>query len=132
MDARQPRMRATARALYTSSTLALESGHGKLAWYYQHVPGESLDLDEVFERVLVDIGGQKLVFTIGKTGHPVEAGPHDRQVSGLQGDGFSERLRLASIRRPASRTYRSDILEQQSGNGCRRVPAPRAGTTGRP
>ena len=32
------------------------------------MPGESLDLDEVYERVLVDSGGQKLVFTIGKTG----------------------------------------------------------------
>ena len=55
-------------ALYTSSTLALNPDTGKLAWYYQHVPGESLDLDEVFERVLVDSGGQKLVFTIGKAG----------------------------------------------------------------
>jgi len=55
-------------ALYTSSTLALNPDTGKLAWHYQHVPGESLDLDEVFERVLVDSGGQKLVFTIGKAG----------------------------------------------------------------
>jgi alcohol dehydrogenase (cytochrome c) len=55
-------------ALYTSSTLALNPDTGKLVWHYQHVPGESLDLDEVFERVLVDSGGQKLVFTIGKAG----------------------------------------------------------------
>jgi alcohol dehydrogenase (cytochrome c) len=55
-------------ALYTSSTLALNPDTGKLAWHYQHVPGESLDLDEVFERVLVDSSGQKLVFTIGKAG----------------------------------------------------------------
>jgi len=58
----------TDSALYTSSTLALNPDDGKLAWHYQHVPGESLDLDEVFERVLVDSGGQKLVFTIGKAG----------------------------------------------------------------
>ena len=32
------------------------------------IPGESLDLDEVFERVLVDIGADKFVFTIGKSG----------------------------------------------------------------
>lgn len=55
-------------ALYTSSTLALNPDTGKLAWHFQHVPGESLDLDEVFERVLVDSGGRKLVFTIGKAG----------------------------------------------------------------
>ena len=41
---------------------------GKLVWYFQHAPAESLDLDEVFERVLVDIGDQKVVFTIGKAG----------------------------------------------------------------
>ena len=35
---------------------------------FQHVPGESLDLDEVFERVLVDIGAEKVVFNIGKAG----------------------------------------------------------------
>jgi len=55
-------------ALYTSSTLALHASDGSLAWYFQHVPGESLDLDTVYERVLVDSGGQNLVFTIGKDG----------------------------------------------------------------
>jgi alcohol dehydrogenase (cytochrome c) len=55
-------------ALYTSSTLALKPADGSLAWYYQHAPGEALDLDEVYERVLVDADGRKLVFTIGKAG----------------------------------------------------------------
>jgi alcohol dehydrogenase (cytochrome c) len=55
-------------ALYSSSTLALRPDDGTLAWYFQHVPGESLDLDEVYERVLVDIGDRKVVFTIGKAG----------------------------------------------------------------
>src|SRR6266704_145182 len=57
-----------AAALYSSATLALRPNDGTLAWYFQHVPGESLDLDEVYERVLVDSGSQKLVFSIGKTG----------------------------------------------------------------
>jgi alcohol dehydrogenase (cytochrome c) len=56
------------KALYTTSTVALRPNDGSLAWYFQHVPGESLDLDEVFERVLVDSGGQNLVFSIGKAG----------------------------------------------------------------
>jgi len=56
------------RALYTSSTLALDPDDGSLKWYYQHAPGESLDLDEVYERVLVDVGGDKALFTIGKPG----------------------------------------------------------------
>jgi alcohol dehydrogenase (cytochrome c) len=54
------------KALYTSSTVALDLDTGKLAWYYSHAPGEALDLDIVFERVLVDSGGQNLVFTVGK------------------------------------------------------------------
>jgi alcohol dehydrogenase (cytochrome c) len=56
------------RALYTSTTLALNASDGRLKWYYQHAPGEALDLDEVYERVLVDVGGEKVVFTIGKPG----------------------------------------------------------------
>jgi alcohol dehydrogenase (cytochrome c) len=61
-------MRTSDRALYTSSTVALRPDTGALEWYYQHSPGESLDLDEVYERVLIDIGSRKFVFTIGKPG----------------------------------------------------------------
>jgi alcohol dehydrogenase (cytochrome c) len=56
------------RALYTSTTLALNPNDGTLKWYYQHAPGEALDLDEVYERVLIDVGGEKALFTIGKPG----------------------------------------------------------------
>jgi len=56
------------RALFTSSTLALNPDTGELDWYYQHAPGESLDLDEVYERVLIDVGGERTLFTIGKPG----------------------------------------------------------------
>jgi alcohol dehydrogenase (cytochrome c) len=56
------------KALYSSSTLAIDVDTGKLKWYYQHAPAESLDLDIVFERVLVDSGGQNYVFTAGKDG----------------------------------------------------------------
>jgi alcohol dehydrogenase (cytochrome c) len=55
-------------ALYTSSTLALDPDSGRLAWYFQHAPGEALDLDEVYERVLADVGGERALFTIGKPG----------------------------------------------------------------
>jgi len=56
------------KTLYANSTVALNPENGKLVWYFQHAPGESLDLDEVFERVLVDIGDQKLSFSTGKGG----------------------------------------------------------------
>jgi alcohol dehydrogenase (cytochrome c) len=61
-------MRTIDRALYTSSTVALDADSGKLAWYFSHAPGEALDLDIVFERVLVDSGADRLVFTVGKDG----------------------------------------------------------------
>jgi alcohol dehydrogenase (cytochrome c) len=53
---------------YANSTLALDPESGKLKWWYQHAPGESLDLDEVFERVLIDHGAEKSLLTIGKAG----------------------------------------------------------------
>jgi alcohol dehydrogenase (cytochrome c) len=54
--------------LYTNATVAVDVETGALRWHYQHVPGEALDLDEVFERVLVDRGDQRFVFSIGKHG----------------------------------------------------------------
>ncbi len=42
-------------ALYTSSTLAIDPDTGKMKWYYQHIPGETQDMDETFERILVDV-----------------------------------------------------------------------------
>lgn len=53
-------------ALYTNSTLALDPSTGELKWYYQHLPGESHDMDEVFERILVDYDDRQSVFTMGK------------------------------------------------------------------
>jgi alcohol dehydrogenase (cytochrome c) len=54
--------------LYTNSTVAVDVDTGELDWYFQHVPGEALDLDEVFERVLVNQDGRRLVLSIGKHG----------------------------------------------------------------
>jgi alcohol dehydrogenase (cytochrome c) len=53
---------------YANSTLALDPETGRLKWWHNHAPGESLDLDEVFERVLIDHGDQKTLMTIGKAG----------------------------------------------------------------
>ena len=55
-------------ALYTNSTLALDPDTGEMKWYYQHLPGETLDMDEVFERILIDYDGRRSVFTMGKLG----------------------------------------------------------------
>ncbi len=55
-------------ALYTNSTLALDPDTGKIKWYYQHLPGETQDMDEVFESILIDSGGRKSLFKMGKLG----------------------------------------------------------------
>ncbi|MEE8130824.1 MAG: PQQ-binding-like beta-propeller repeat protein [Vicinamibacterales bacterium] len=55
-------------ALYTNSALALDPDTGALQWYYQFIPGESHDLDEVFESVLIDHDGRRSLFKMGKLG----------------------------------------------------------------
>ena len=39
--------------LYSNSTIALDPATGKLAWYYQHLPGDDWDSDYTHERTLV-------------------------------------------------------------------------------
>ena len=53
-------------ALYTNSTLALNPDTGEMVWYYQHLPGETNDMDEVFENVLIDVEGRPSLFKMGK------------------------------------------------------------------
>ncbi len=55
-------------ALYTNSVLALDADTGELAWYYQFTPGETHDLDDVFESVLIDHNGRRSLFKMGKLG----------------------------------------------------------------
>jgi alcohol dehydrogenase (cytochrome c) len=45
--------RAAPSELYSNSTLALDPETGKLAWYYQHVPGDDWDSDHTQERILL-------------------------------------------------------------------------------
>jgi len=55
-------------ALYTNTVLALDPDSGKIVWYNQLLPGETHDMDEVFESVLVDVGPRKSLFKMGKLG----------------------------------------------------------------
>jgi alcohol dehydrogenase (cytochrome c) len=55
-------------ALYSNSTLAINPDTGKVVWYYQYLPGETTDMDEVFENILVDVGARKSLFKMGKLG----------------------------------------------------------------
>jgi alcohol dehydrogenase (cytochrome c) len=108
--------------LYTNSTLALDPKTGKIVWYFQHVPAEALDLDTVFERVLVDVDGRRVLFTVGKDGLMWKL---DRQTGSFIGvretilqnifdtiDSTTGRLR-----------YRSDIIEATIGKWISACPS---------
>jgi alcohol dehydrogenase (cytochrome c) len=62
----------TNNALYTDSTLAIEPKTGNLKWYHQYLATDTLDLDYVYERLLIDlpVNGEtrKTVVTTGKLG----------------------------------------------------------------
>jgi alcohol dehydrogenase (cytochrome c) len=59
---------ASADALFTDTTLALDPDTGKLVWFYQHAAEDVWDLDWSYERTLVTLNGQKVVITGGKLG----------------------------------------------------------------
>ena len=108
-------------ALYTNSTLALDPRTGQVEWYFQHVPGETLDLDIVYERVLIDIDDQKLLFTIGKDGIlwklDRETGKFVDLTETVYQDVFE------SIDRETGRvTYRPDIREARVGDPVEACP----------
>jgi alcohol dehydrogenase (cytochrome c) len=112
--------------LYTSSTVALRPDEGTLAWHYQHAPGESLDLDEVFERVLVDIGDQKVVFTIGKPGVLWKIDRRNGQFLGHKETVFQNVFDSFDPKTGAPQ-YRADILEQKTETWIQSCPSTEGG-----
>jgi alcohol dehydrogenase (cytochrome c) len=127
----KPWMRASrqtdgAATLYSSSTIALNPDTGKLKWYFQHAPGESLDLDEVFERVLIDHGDQKTLMTIGKPGILWKL---DR-VTGKFLDARPTMFQNIFTKinpKTGELTYRQDILDQKVGQWIASCPGPEGG-----
>ena len=114
------------KGLFTNSTVALNPDTGKLAWYFQHVPGESLDLDEVFERVLVDIGKEKLVFSIGKAGILWKLNRETGKFLGFKETVYQNVFsRIDAM--TGEPTYRNDILEQQIGKAMYVCPSTEGG-----
>ena len=113
-------------ALYSNSTLALNPRDGRIVWYRQHVPGESLDMDEAFEQVLIDIVGEPYLFTIGKSGILWKL---DRRSGSFQGlkettyqNVFSEiNLETGEVR------YRDDIRNMQIGEWLSVCPSTAGG-----
>src|SRR5262249_2132767 len=110
------------KALYTSSTVALRPDDGSLAWYFQHAPGESLDLDEVYERVLVDAGARKLVFTVGKPGILWKLDRKSGEFLGYKETVYQNVFEHIDPKN-GTPTYRSDILEQQFDRWIQACPS---------
>ena len=127
----KPWMRASrktygASVLYSNSTLALDPDTGKLKWYYQHIQGESLDLDEVFERVLIDHGDQKSLMTIGKDGVLWKL---DRANGKFLGEKETLFQNVFSKIDPKTGqvTYRPDIVDQKTNEWIGSCPGPEGG-----
>jgi alcohol dehydrogenase (cytochrome c) len=109
-------------ALYATSTLALDPRTGKIRWYYQHIPGETLDMEGGFERVLVDLDGQKLLFTVGKDGILWKL---DRRAGKFV--DFTETM-YQNIFKPLDHSsgqleYRDDILDARIGDKVSACPS---------
>jgi len=114
------------RALYTSTTLALNPNDGSLKWYYQHAPGEALDLDEVYERVLVDVGGDRALFTIGKPGILWKLDRRDGRFIGHKETVFQNVFDRIDPETGQPR-YRADIVAGKVGDWVQGCPSTEGG-----
>jgi alcohol dehydrogenase (cytochrome c) len=112
--------------LYANSTVAINPDDGKLKWYFQHAPGEALDLDIVFERVLVDANGQNWLFTIGKDGILWKL---DRKTGKYLGhkETVFQNVWTKFDPKTGKPTYRDDILHETPGKAVDSCPTSAGG-----
>ncbi|MGQ9426210.1 outer membrane protein assembly factor BamB family protein [Gilvimarinus sp. F26214L] len=114
------------QGLYTNATVALGVEDGALSWYVQHVPGEALDLDEAFERVLIDRHGRKLVVSLGKHGiiwkHDRKSGEFLQHAETLFQNVFSD-----IDPQTGAVTYRDDIARAQLNQWISACPSSAGG-----
>jgi alcohol dehydrogenase (cytochrome c) len=126
----KPWMRATRKTngntLYMTSTLALRPDDGTLAWYFQHIPGESLDLDEVYERILVDINGENFSFNAGKSGILWKLDRKTGKFRDLTNMVF-QNVYDNIDKKTGEVHYRNDIVEQQAETWIQSCPSTEGG-----
>jgi len=123
---RASRKSGAGATLYSSSTLALNPDDGKLKWYFQHAPGETLDLDEVFERVLINHGDQKVLLTIGKPGILWKLDRVTGKFIAAKETMFQNVFSKID-QQTGEVTYRSDILAQKTNQWFSSCPGPQGG-----
>jgi len=112
--------------LFANSTVALDVDTGKLKWYFNHAPGESLDLDEVFERVLVDDNGQKIVFSTGKAGIIWKLDRSNGKYLAHK-EGVFQNIYDSFDPQTGEPHYRNDIVEQRIGEWVQSCPTSEGG-----
>ena len=113
-------------ALYSKSTLAIDPSDGRIVWYRQHVPGESLDMDEAFEQVLVDIVGEPYLFTIGKSGILWKLDRRSGEFQGLRETTYQNVFSDINLETGEVR-YREDIRNMQVGEWLSVCPSTAGG-----
>ena len=111
---------------YANSTLALDPETGKLKWFFQHAPGESLDLDEVFERVLIDHGEQKTLMTIGKAGILWKLDRVTGKFIEAKETVF-QNIWAGIDKKTGTPNYRKDIVDQKVDQWLSSCPGPEGG-----
>lgn len=108
-------------ALYTNSTLALNPHSGEIVWYFQHVPGETIDMEVGFERILATINGQKVLLTIGKDGILWKL---DRKTGEFRAllDSLDQTIFESVDNSTGALRYRKDIREAKIGDSFTACP----------
>lgn len=119
-------MSADDAALYSNSTLAIDPSDGRIVWYRQHVPGESLDMDEAFEQVLVDIVDEPYLFTIGKSGILWKLDRRSGEFQGLKETTYQNVFSDINLETGEVR-YREDIRDMQVGEWLSVCPSTAGG-----
>lgn len=119
-------MSADDAALYSNSTLAIDPSDGRIVWYRQHVPGESLDMDEAFEQVLVDIVDEPYLFTIGKSGILWKLDRRSGEFQGLKETIYQNVFSDINLETGEVR-YREDIRNMQVGEWLSVCPSTAGG-----
>ncbi len=111
--------------LYANSTLALDTDDGRIVWYRNHVPGESLDLDEGFEQVLADIDGRPSLLTIGKHGVLWKLDRRDGTFLGMKETVYQNVLSIDATTGEVQ--YREDIANARVGDWVSVCPSTAGG-----
>ena len=95
-------------ALYSNTTLAINPNTGEVVWHRQTIPGETHDLDEVYESILIDRGTRRSLFKMGKIGILWELDRRTGEITGATDLGFQNLVDLDAA--TGEVTYRPGVI----------------------